>query len=417
MRKYFSSDVSERRKGILQQSMQIQGNVNEKSRKTCFEFSEALSHMRDRFLDSEVYKCNNLWNEVWIRMEEKISKFGEKERITCETLAIIYLSNLQQANGDTDERSSKDMFSSMCRKVVISETSEEFEKTSCDEILRSMWKFIQSELRRSYEENMQQRMSKSTNFMEEFDTTSRNLSEEISTNEGKQSDESSRCNSKNESYKEKEWYIDSEFVDALWERTLFQSSDSFENRIREGVDLRISCNYSHKAKQQSESLSYELQTRPCLTKIETRDRGGWDRPQYEIATTIRRKENQMFGKTRVDSVEIYQPGYNDELFQSSFPDTEICNAEYVNMYDLEIDGHPSYYVEDILVHNCHSLSSQAWQIFLKPIEEQPAKTIIILCTTNPEKIPSTILSRVQTFQLSKISLDGIIARQIGRAHV
>ena len=58
----------------------------------------------------------------------------------------------------------------------------------------------------------------------------------------------------------------------------------------------------------------------------------------------------------------------------------------------------------------HAFSSSAWQILLKPIEEQPAKTIIILCTTNPEKIPATILSRVQTFQLSKISLDGIISR-------
>lgn len=58
----------------------------------------------------------------------------------------------------------------------------------------------------------------------------------------------------------------------------------------------------------------------------------------------------------------------------------------------------------------HAFSSTAWQVMLKPIEEQPARTVIILCTTNPEKIPATILSRVQTFQLSKISLDGIVAR-------
>jgi DNA polymerase-3 subunit gamma/tau len=34
----------------------------------------------------------------------------------------------------------------------------------------------------------------------------------------------------------------------------------------------------------------------------------------------------------------------------------------------------------------------------------------MLCTTNAEKIPATILSRVQTFQLSKISLEGIYNR-------
>lgn len=60
-----------------------------------------------------------------------------------------------------------------------------------------------------------------------------------------------------------------------------------------------------------------------------------------------------------------------------------------------------------ILDECHVLSNTAWQILLKPLEEQPAKTIFMLCTTNPEKIPATILSRVQTFQLSKISLKGI----------
>lgn len=59
---------------------------------------------------------------------------------------------------------------------------------------------------------------------------------------------------------------------------------------------------------------------------------------------------------------------------------------------------------------CHSFSQQSWQIFLKCLEEQPAKTVMIFCTTNPEKIPATILSRVQTFQISKISLSGIASR-------
>lgn len=63
-----------------------------------------------------------------------------------------------------------------------------------------------------------------------------------------------------------------------------------------------------------------------------------------------------------------------------------------------------------IIDECHSLSSQAWQALLKPLEESPAKSVFIFCTTNPEKIPATILSRVQTFQLSKISLDSICSR-------
>ena len=63
-----------------------------------------------------------------------------------------------------------------------------------------------------------------------------------------------------------------------------------------------------------------------------------------------------------------------------------------------------------IIDECHSLSSSSWQALLKTLEENPAKTIFIFLTTNPEKIPATILSRVQTFQLSKISVDGIIGR-------
>ena len=60
-----------------------------------------------------------------------------------------------------------------------------------------------------------------------------------------------------------------------------------------------------------------------------------------------------------------------------------------------------------ILDEVHALSSAAWQVLLKPLESAPAKSIFVLCTTNPEKIPATVLSRVQTFQLSKISLDGI----------
>lgn len=61
----------------------------------------------------------------------------------------------------------------------------------------------------------------------------------------------------------------------------------------------------------------------------------------------------------------------------------------------------------IVYDEVHALSSSAWSVLLKVLEEQPARTVWILATTNPEKIPKTITSRVQQFQLSKISLQGI----------
>ena len=63
-----------------------------------------------------------------------------------------------------------------------------------------------------------------------------------------------------------------------------------------------------------------------------------------------------------------------------------------------------------IVDECHSLSSGAWQALLKTLEEPPKFTIFILCTTNPEKIPATILSRVQRYNFQKISNEGIVIR-------
>lgn len=65
-----------------------------------------------------------------------------------------------------------------------------------------------------------------------------------------------------------------------------------------------------------------------------------------------------------------------------------------------------------IIDECHMVTAAGWAAFLATIESQPAKSVFIFCTTNPEKIPATIISRVQVFQLSKISLDGITKRLI-----
>ena len=63
-----------------------------------------------------------------------------------------------------------------------------------------------------------------------------------------------------------------------------------------------------------------------------------------------------------------------------------------------------------VIDECHALSNTAWQAFLKLLEEPPAKSIFIFCTTNPEKIPKTILSRVQRYDFRRISQRGIVDR-------
>lgn len=63
-----------------------------------------------------------------------------------------------------------------------------------------------------------------------------------------------------------------------------------------------------------------------------------------------------------------------------------------------------------IIDECHAISLMGWQAFLKLLEEPPAKSIFIFCTTDPQKIPKTILSRVQRYDFQRISLDGIISR-------
>ncbi len=63
-----------------------------------------------------------------------------------------------------------------------------------------------------------------------------------------------------------------------------------------------------------------------------------------------------------------------------------------------------------IIDEAHSLSSQAWQAFLKTLEEPSIKTIFIFCTTEVQKVPTTILNRVQRFDLTRISQSLIIER-------
>ena len=63
-----------------------------------------------------------------------------------------------------------------------------------------------------------------------------------------------------------------------------------------------------------------------------------------------------------------------------------------------------------IIDECHSLSNAAWQAMLKLLEETPTGVLFIFCTTDPQKIPGTILSRVQRFNFHRISTRGIINR-------
>lgn len=62
-----------------------------------------------------------------------------------------------------------------------------------------------------------------------------------------------------------------------------------------------------------------------------------------------------------------------------------------------------------IIDEVHMLSTSAFNALLKTIEEPPPWLKFILATTNPEKIPETILSRCQRYDFRRVTLSEIVA--------
>lgn len=62
----------------------------------------------------------------------------------------------------------------------------------------------------------------------------------------------------------------------------------------------------------------------------------------------------------------------------------------------------------LIIDECHSLSKQAWQSWLKIIEEPPPHLFIAFCTTEATKVPKTIRTRCHAFNLQSVGIKEII---------
>ena len=63
-----------------------------------------------------------------------------------------------------------------------------------------------------------------------------------------------------------------------------------------------------------------------------------------------------------------------------------------------------------IIDEVHMLSTGAFNALLKTLEEPPAHVIFILATTEPQKLPATILSRCQRFDFKRLSPSNIMKR-------
>lgn len=65
-----------------------------------------------------------------------------------------------------------------------------------------------------------------------------------------------------------------------------------------------------------------------------------------------------------------------------------------------------------IIDEVHMLSTGAFNALLKTLEEPPANVIFILATTEPHKIPATIISRTQRFDFKRIAANDSYERMI-----
>jgi DNA polymerase-3 subunit gamma/tau len=92
-------------------------------------------------------------------------------------------------------------------------------------------------------------------------------------------------------------------------------------------------------------------------------------------------------------------GYPTEIDAASNNGVDQVRAIIESANQRSLTGTYKIYIID----ECHAITSAGWQAFLKGIEETPEYTIFIFCTTEPNKVPATILNRVQRFNITKIN--------------
>lgn len=122
-----------------------------------------------------------------------------------------------------------------------------------------------------------------------------------------------------------------------------------------------------------------------------------------------------------------EKGPTDEPCGTCKSCTTIADGSAVDV--IEIDGASNNSVDDIrelretvpyrpiigrfkiyVIDEVHMLSVSAFNALLKTLEEPPAHVKFIFATTEPHKIPTTILSRIQRYDFRRISTSAIIGR-------
>jgi DNA polymerase III subunit gamma/tau len=104
-----------------------------------------------------------------------------------------------------------------------------------------------------------------------------------------------------------------------------------------------------------------------------------------------------------NSTQFHQWATNLEKVES------VSHGGYESVYDLEVEDNHNFVANGLLVHNCHMLSTAAFNALLKTLEEPPPQVVFILATTDPQRVLPTIISRCQRFDYRRIPLEAMVS--------
>lgn len=103
-----------------------------------------------------------------------------------------------------------------------------------------------------------------------------------------------------------------------------------------------------------------------------------------------------------DAIQFPQWTTNLEMVES----VHLAGVEAV--YDIEVEDNHNFIANGLLVHNCHMLSTAAFNALLKTLEEPPPRIVFVLATTDPQRVLPTIISRCQRFDFRRIPLEAMV---------
>jgi len=139
------------------------------------------------------------------------------------------------------------------------------------------------------------------------------------------------------------------------------------------------------------------------------------------------------GVGKTSTARIFAKALNDPGGPTATPDNSNDVAQAIDAGEdvdvIEIDGASNRGIDEIrslranvgirpsrcrfkiyIIDEVHMLTSPAFNALLKTLEEPPEHVKFIFCTTDPEKIPITVLSRCQRFDFAPVEVSKIIGR-------